>query len=77
MESLSALLEKNAEERGLLHYMSTVGWSIGNTLYKGNYMPTFTDMKKRATQSVDNRSGTEIVADIVSKLERRKEVLTK
>ena len=34
MEALSSLLEKKAEERGLLHYMATVGWSIGNALYK-------------------------------------------
>lgn len=75
MEALSSLLEKKAEERGLLHYMATVGWSIGNALYKGNYMPTFTDMKKGTTQNVDNRSGAEIVADIVTKLKKRKEDL--
>lgn len=72
MGALSSLLEKEEEENSLRHYMATVGWSIGKVYYKHNYLPSFTDMKKGASQ-IDNRTGAEIIEDLITKLKKRKE----
>lgn len=72
MGALSSLLEKEAEENSLMHYLATVGWSIGKAYYKQNYLPTFTEMKKGAAAR-DNRSGAEIVDDLKNKLRKRKD----
>ena len=72
MGALSSLLEKEAEEKSLMHYVATVGWSIGRAHYKHNYIPTFTEIQKGACVQ-DNRTGKEIVSGLIEKMKKRKE----
>lgn len=72
MGALSSLLEQETEARAMLHYVSTVGWSIGRKLYGNRYLPTFAEMRKGAAVQ-EHRSGAEIVEDLINKLKKRKE----
>lgn len=73
MGALSSLLEKEAEENSLQHYMATVGWSIGRFMYKANYLPTFTEIKNGSVVK-DDRNGADIVDSIKEKLKSRREM---
>lgn len=70
IDALSALLEKEAEEKNLSEYLALVGWSIGKYLYRDHFIPSYADMSKKVT---DNRSGAQIVDDLAEKLRKRKE----
>ena len=69
MNALLCLLDEDREQNNWRQYMATVNWSIGRFVYKGEFLPLYTEMLERSKP--DNRTADEVIDDLADKIRKR------
>lgn len=69
MYALLALLDGDREQENWRQYMATVNWSIGRLVYRGEYIPMYTQMLENSKP--DDRTANEVIDDLAEKFRKR------
>lgn len=68
MGALIAVIEQNMMQRVWREYTANAVWSIARTLYKEYPMPSFTELIEKGKTPRDDRTGQQIIDDLIKKL---------
>lgn len=68
MYALLALLEGDREQENWRQYMAAVNWSIGRFVYRGEYIPMYTQMLENSKP--DDRTADEVLDDLAEKFRK-------
>lgn len=67
--ALCAVIEQDMMQRVWRDYTANAVWSIARTMYKEYPMPSFTEFIEQGSKPRDERTGQQIIDDLIKKLQ--------